>query len=100
MLLAKSLRNTNIIDFWWDIKTSEIEYYDIQYSAERTISYGWSQTKTYILISEERSYPEFLNSHFSNTYFSWNIYDKTNFLAFTLRKLRATACHIFLCWDI
>ena len=34
MLLAK----TNIIGFWWDIKTSNIEYYDIQYTAECTIS--------------------------------------------------------------
>ena len=38
MLLAKSLCNTNIIGFSWDIKTSNIEYYDIQYAAERTNS--------------------------------------------------------------
>ena len=24
------------IGFWWDIKTANIEYYDIQYAAERT----------------------------------------------------------------
>ena len=28
----------NRIGFWWDIKTANIEYYDIQYAAERTIS--------------------------------------------------------------
>ena len=26
----------NRIGFWWDIKTANIEYYDIQYAAERT----------------------------------------------------------------
>ena len=36
-VLAKSLCKTNMIGFWWDIKTSNIEYYDIQYSAEWTI---------------------------------------------------------------
>ena len=25
---------------WWDIKTFNIEYYDIQYAAERTINLG------------------------------------------------------------
>ena len=28
----------NRIGFWWDIKTANIEYYDIQYAAERTIN--------------------------------------------------------------
>ena len=28
----------NRIGFWWDIKTANIEYYDIQYAAERIIS--------------------------------------------------------------
>ena len=26
----------NRIGFWWDIKTANIEYYDIQYAADRT----------------------------------------------------------------
>ena len=26
----------NRIGFWWDIKMANIEYYDIQYAAERT----------------------------------------------------------------
>ena len=29
----------NGIGFWWDIKTANIEYYDIQYAAERAINY-------------------------------------------------------------
>ena len=38
MILSKSLRKTKMIRFvwWWDIKTSNIEQYDIQYAAERT----------------------------------------------------------------
>ena len=28
----------NTIGFWWDIKKANLEYYDIQYAAERTNS--------------------------------------------------------------
>ena len=38
MLLIKIKSTMNRIGFWWDIKTANIEYYDIQYAAERTIS--------------------------------------------------------------
>ena len=38
MFLSKSLEKRIGLILWWDIKVSNIEYYDIQYAAEQTIT--------------------------------------------------------------
>ena len=60
---------------WGDIKTSNIQYYDIQYAAERTIS---SQTK----------------ANLTNLYFSQELdYFKSNLLKGSLvHKIRVSFC--------